>query len=116
MEQENESLTLPGWFFRIGVISVICGLVLRLRLRHAMNRAHAPDQRLAIDSHNVAVRENFLHSFECARVVRMAEDWSQNHVICDVEVRIAGRQTIKNTCAGARSGYTSGHRQSDNLK
>src|SRR2546421_11398361 len=92
------------------------GLCFRLLLRHAMNRTHAPDKRLAIDSHNVAVRENFLHSFERAEVIRVAEDWSQNHVICDVEVRIAGRQTIKITCAGARPGYNSGHRQSDNLK
>src|SRR5437763_1524796 len=63
-----------------------------------------------------AVREDFLHSSQRAGVVRVAEDWSQNHVICDVEVRIAGRQTIKVTCAGARPGYNSGHRQSDNLK
>src|SRR2546429_3193788 len=90
--------------------------MLGLLLGDAMNRAHAPDQRLTIDCDDATVRENLLQSLQRARVVRVAEDWGQDDIVCDVEVRIAGRQTIKIASAGARAGYDSGHRQSDNRK
>src|SRR2546427_3113030 len=92
------------------------GLWLRLLLRHAMNRAHAPDQGLTIDCDDLTIRKNVLQSFQRARIVRVAEDWGQDYIVGDVEVRIAGRQTIKASNAGVCARYDSRHRQGDNLK
>src|SRR6266511_2605119 len=92
------------------------GLCLWLLLRHAMNRAHAPDERLAVDWDDLPIGKDFLQSFQRARVVGVAEDRGQHHAIGDVEICVTGRQPIKVTNAGACAGYDSGHRQRNNLK
>ena len=60
-----------------------------------MDSSHAPDQRLAINSHHSAVIKQPLENFERARVVCLFEDRDKYYVVGDVEICITSRQTIE---------------------
>jgi len=53
----------------------IRGLWSWLLLRNAMNGSHTPHQRFTVDSDDTPVRKHSPDCFQCARIVRMSEDW-----------------------------------------
>ena len=96
--------------FLVGVICVICGLRVRLLLCNAVDCAHTPHQRFAIDAHHTAIRKQPLQYIQRSSVVRMSEDWRQHHTIGDVEIGITCRQSIEVATVSACAADNSGHR------
>ena len=56
---------------------MVC-IYLWLLLCQAMDRTHAPDERLAIDRNHAAVAKHALQSFDCAAVVGVAKHGQQH--------------------------------------
>src|ERR1051325_7112545 len=63
----------------------------RLLLCDAVNRAHAPHQRLAINWDHAARRKTFLQSLNRALIGGVTEHWCKHDAVGDIKVRVAGR-------------------------
>src|SRR4029079_4518934 len=81
-----------------------------LLLRDEVDRSHAPNQRFAIDRHNLSSRKKFLQCFDSALVVGVTEYRRQNDLVGNVKVCVAGRQAIEIASAGARAANNTRHR------
>ena len=88
---------------------LICGNP-RLLLCDAVDRAHAPDEWLAVDRNYAAVWKQTLESFHCASIIRVTEDWKKYDAVGNVKVCVAGRQSIEVSRARAASTDSAGHR------
>ena len=85
-------------------------LIFGLLLCDAVDGAHAPDEGFAVDWDDSACGEKLLECFHGARVIRMAEDWSENDAVGDVKVCVTGRQAIEIASAGALTTDNTRHR------
>ncbi len=65
-----------------------------LLLRHAVERAESPDQFDAVDSDDPSVRKALGQGTQRDAVVRIVERRNQNHVVGDVEIRVACRKPL----------------------
>ncbi len=66
-------------------------LRLWLLLTDAVNGAHTPHQRFAIDRHNLPIRKQLLQRVDGASIIFMPEYWSEDDGIGNVEIGIACR-------------------------
>jgi len=82
----------------------------RLLLRDAVDRAHAPDEWLAVDRHYLSGWEESLKRVDCTFVVCVAKDGSEHDAVGDIEVCVARRQTFEVAGSGAAAADRSGHR------
>ena len=66
----------------------------RLLLRHAVQRAQAPDQVHAVDADHFAAGKNLGQHVQRHAVVGIVERGHQHQAVGDVEVGVAGRQAL----------------------
>src|ERR1035437_1753358 len=64
----------------------------RLLLRHAVQRAQAPDQLRAVDAHHFPIRELSGEDGQRRAIVWVVEGGRQHQSVGDVKVGVAGRQ------------------------
>jgi len=66
----------------------LCGWLL---LTDAVDGAHTPHQRFAIDGHNLSIRKQLLQGVDGTSVVFMPKYWSEDDGVGNVEIGIACR-------------------------
>src|SRR5476649_106266 len=65
-----------------------------LLLRHAVDCPQAPDEISAVDTNDLALRENACKDVKSAAIVRIVEGGNQHQAIGDVKISITGGQTL----------------------
>src|SRR6476646_8228312 len=82
----------------------------RLLLRHAVNRAQAPDKVSAVDADDLTIGKQISQDIERVAIVGVVEGRNQNQAIGDVKIGVAGGQALSAEGDGA------GKRQFDDLQ
>src|SRR5580765_3818217 len=66
----------------------------RLLLSNAVNRSQSPNQFRAIDPDHAPFREFFLKDIESDGIIGTPESGDEDNLIGDIEIGIAGRQSL----------------------
>lgn len=80
-------------------------------MRNAVDCAHAPDERFAVDGNDFAVCEKFLENRRRALVVGVSVNGKKHDVVGDVEIGVGSGQAIFFASADM-----SGHRKRDDVE